>query len=166
VVVFLPLVSVTGVTGSFFRALAITMTVALLTSLLLAVTWTPALSLVFLRDRRSGSDNKHDQHGRIMRKILLWHEQGLTWALGRPLMLLGLCALLATGSFFCYRGLGSDLLPEMDEGGFILDYIMPAGSSRRLLLRERLTPDILAHFCSWTSVRKGISRKLRMTCQN
>ena len=45
VIVFLPLVSVTQVTGSFFRALAVTMTVALLTSLLLALTFTPALSL-------------------------------------------------------------------------------------------------------------------------
>jgi CzcA family heavy metal efflux pump len=129
VVVFLPLVSVTGVTGSFFRALAITMTIALLTSLLLAVTWTPALSLVFLRGGSDGSEKNHDEHGRIMCKVLLWHERGLTWSLGRPLQLLGLCALLAIGSFFCYRGLGSDLLPEIDEGGFILDYIMPAGSS-------------------------------------
>jgi multidrug efflux pump subunit AcrB len=129
VVVFLPLVSVTGVTGSFFRAIAITMTIALLTSLLLAVTWTPALSLVFLRGADDGSAKNHDEHGRIMCKVLLWHERGLTWSLGRPLQLLGLCALLAIGSFFCYRGLGSDLLPEIDEGGFILDYIMPAGSS-------------------------------------
>jgi CzcA family heavy metal efflux pump len=133
VVVFLPLVSVTGVTGSFFRALAITMTVALLTSLLLAVTWTPALSLVFLRERRrvtdGETDKNHDEHGRIMRKVLQWHEHGLGWALSRPFMLLGLCAVLAIGSFLCYRGLGSDLLPEMDEGGFILDYIMRAGSS-------------------------------------
>ncbi len=45
VVVFLPLVSTSGVTGSFFRALAITMTAALLTSLALALTWTPGLSL-------------------------------------------------------------------------------------------------------------------------
>jgi CzcA family heavy metal efflux pump len=133
VVVFLPLVSVTGVTGSFFRALAITMTVALLTSLLLALTWTPALSLVFLRERRgktgNGTDENHSEHGRIMRTVLQWHERGLGWALSRPFMLLGLCAALAIGSFLCYRGLGSDLLPEMDEGGFILDYIMPAGSS-------------------------------------
>src|SRR5579862_8233581 len=50
IVVFLPLVSVSGVTGSFFRALAITMTVSLLASLLLAVTWTPALSGLLLRD--------------------------------------------------------------------------------------------------------------------
>jgi CzcA family heavy metal efflux pump len=129
VVVFLPLVSVTGVTGSFFRALAITMAVALLTSLLLAVTWTPALSLVFLRERRTGPEESRREHGRLMRKVLLWHERGLAWSLSRPVMLFGLCGFLAIGSFFCYRWLGSDLLPEMDEGGFVLDYIMPAGSS-------------------------------------
>jgi multidrug efflux pump subunit AcrB len=33
------------------------------------------------------------------------------------------------GSFYCYRALGSDLLPGMDEGGFVIDYWMPAGSS-------------------------------------
>jgi multidrug efflux pump subunit AcrB len=44
--------------------------------------------------------------------------------------LLGLaCLLLVIGTYVGYRFLGSDLLPEMDEGGFILDYIMPAGSS-------------------------------------
>ena len=129
VVVFLPLVSVTGVTGSFFRALAITMTVALLTSLFLAVTWTPALSLVFLRERRGGGEEHREEHGRLMRNVLRWHERGLEWSLSRPWVLMGLCAILAVGSVFCYRALGSDLLPEMDEGGFILDYIMPAGSS-------------------------------------
>ncbi|MEG9430703.1 efflux RND transporter permease subunit [Terriglobus sp. ADX1] len=128
VVVFLPLVMVTGVTGSFFRALAITMTVALLTSLLLAVTWTPALSLVLLRETRS-TPGQHEQHGRVMQKVLSWHERWLTWALSRPFLLLGLCGVLVVSTFFGYRSLGSDLLPEMDEGGFILDYIMPAGSS-------------------------------------
>jgi multidrug efflux pump subunit AcrB len=129
VVVFLPLVSVTGVTGSFFRALAITMTVALLTSLFLALTWTPALSMVFLRKHRRGGDSNNKQHETFMRNMLQWHGTGLGWSLSRPYALLGLCALLAVVSFFCYRALGSDLLPEMDEGGFILDYIMPAGSS-------------------------------------
>ena len=129
VVVFLPLISVTGVTGSFFRALAITMTIALLTSLLLAVTWTPALSLVLLRERHQSDSMPHDEHGRIMSTILHWHERLLSWSLNRPLALLMMCVLLVTASWVSYRALGSDLLPEMDEGGFILDYIMPAGSS-------------------------------------
>src|SRR3984885_6132094 len=50
IVVFLPLISITGVTGTFFRALAITVGTSLLTSLFLALTWTPTLSHYLLRD--------------------------------------------------------------------------------------------------------------------
>src|SRR5207249_11508734 len=49
IVVFLPLMSITGVTGTFFRALAVTVGMALLTSLALALTWTPTLSHHFIR---------------------------------------------------------------------------------------------------------------------
>ena len=130
VVVFLPLISVTGVTGSFFRALAVTMTAALLTSLLLALTWTPALSLFLLRKRHPAAPEEHgESHGRILGYVLREHARLLNWSLMRPLWLAAACALLVVGTFFAYRSLGSDLLPEMDEGGFIVDYIMPAGSS-------------------------------------
>ena len=54
IVVFLPLITITGVTGTFFRALAVTVGTALLTSLALALTWTPTLSHYFLRRSRSG----------------------------------------------------------------------------------------------------------------
>ena len=55
VVVFLPLIAVTGVTGSFFRALAVTMTASLLTSLLLAFTFTPSLSPRLLGSHKTTS---------------------------------------------------------------------------------------------------------------
>ncbi len=139
VVVFLPLIAVTGVTGSFFRALAVTMTAALLTSLLLALTWTPALSLTLLRDRPADESKRHAEPGRVLGRILHWHERGLGWSLVRPSMLALLCVLLVVGTWFGYKQLGSDLLPAMDEGGFMLDYIMPAGSS----LTE--TDRVLAH---------------------
>jgi CzcA family heavy metal efflux pump len=128
VVVFLPLVSVSGVTGSFFRALAITMTAALLTSLILALTWTPGLSFVLLRERVHHAQHDH-QAGRFLQRILRVHRRVLDWSLARPLWLGAVCLLLVAGTFIGYKALGSDLLPEMDEGGFILDYIMPAGSS-------------------------------------
>jgi CzcA family heavy metal efflux pump len=130
VVVFLPLISVSGVTGSFFRALAITMAASLLTSLMLALTWTPGLSLVFLRSR-SGDAADHKEHttGRWMGRVLKTHHRVLDWALAKPLWLGVACLLLVIGTYLGYRALGTDLLPEMDEGGFILDYIMPAGSS-------------------------------------
>ncbi len=143
VVVFLPLISVTGVTGSFFRALAVTMTAALLTSLALALTWTPALSLFLLRDRKSGappsaaslpkvgSPEAEPEHeaGPIMRRVLHAHQRILTWALAHPLLLALACLALIAVGYFSYTQLGTDLLPAMDEGAFILDYTMPAGSS-------------------------------------
>jgi len=128
VVVFLPLVSVSGVTGLFFRALAVTMTAALLTSLALALTWTPGLSYVLLREERNRPD--HDHHaGRLLSKVLGIHRLALDWALAKPLWIGGICVILVLATWGGYRLLGSDLLPQMDEGGFILDYIMPAGSS-------------------------------------
>ena len=123
IVVFLPLVSITGVTGTFFRALAVTVSVALATSLVLALTWTPALSHLLLRSR--GKSSETAAGGRLMRL----YERALTRALARPFIFTAGCVLLIGASFLCYRALGSDLLPEMDEGSFVLDYLMPAGAS-------------------------------------
>jgi multidrug efflux pump subunit AcrB len=169
VVVFLPLIATSGVTGSFFRALAITMTAALLTSLALAVTFTPALSLSLLHghkprkatgpgkpllaflsrgrkkdsptlfaeetpaapERPAGTGEGHadDEAGPVMRRILETHARALNWALARPLALLLVCGALVVATYFGYSALGSDLLPAMDEGAFILDYFTPAGTS-------------------------------------
>jgi len=189
VVVFLPLVSITGVTGSFFRALAITMTAALLTSLGLALSWTPALAIVFLRNsKKKGSaaeeeglaggakvspgrlrageapaGAEHGDDGPIMRRVLHVHEQVLTWALAKPLALAGICLVLIVGAYFAYGALGSDLLPAMDEGAFILDYLTPAGTSlaetNRILLHvEKIlhkTPEV-----EITSRRTGLQMGL------
>ncbi len=145
VVVFLPLISITGVTGTFFRALAVTMTVSLLTSLALALTWTPTLSLYFIgrRKDRTQSETAEPEEESISRllaaedahlsgffqKVVAFHEHWLRRAVARPIWLVGLSVVLIAVSYVCYRFSGSDLLPEMDEGGFVLDYIMPAGSS-------------------------------------
>jgi CzcA family heavy metal efflux pump len=126
IVVFLPLISITGVTGTFFRALAITVGTALLTSLVLALTWTPTLSYFLLR-RKSGVENSEESG--FMSRVQHVYDRTLRFVLAYPLALAAASALLIVASYFCYRGLGSDLLPAMDEGGFILDYLMPAGSS-------------------------------------
>ncbi len=57
------------------------------------------------------------------------YERTLRVALEHNWVLALFSALLIAGTYVCYNHTGSDLLPEMDEGGFIVDYIMPAGSS-------------------------------------
>ena len=160
VVVFIPLIAITGVTGVFFRALAVTMTVSLLTSLALAVTWTPTLSQYFIKGRTrddgawtpeserstpaakeasSTEVNENDarkllaaeekQLSGFFLRVVNFHERWLRRALERPRLLVIFSAALIVVSYVCYTFSGSDLLPEMDEGGFVIDYIMPAGSS-------------------------------------
>jgi len=131
VVVFLPLIAVTGVTGSFFRALAITMTAGLLTSLGLAVSLTPALSLSLLKHKKHAEGEGSHGHGGgpVMRRILAAHERALGWALAQPLWLAAACVLLVVATWFGYTQLESNLLPPMDEGAFVLDYFTPAGTS-------------------------------------
>jgi len=153
VVVFIPLAFLDGITGVFFRALALTMVVSLLTSLVLAVTLTPSLAAWFLRDR------EHLEHGHapasgggglILRRVIRVYEAAVRAALRhRWLTLLGCGIVLGTGVLL-YHHLESDFLPEMDEGGFVIDYFTPFGTSlaethRQLLIAEeilRATPDV------------------------
>ena len=84
VVVFIPLTFLDGLPGVFFRALALTMVVALLTSLVLALTLTPALASVFLRDKKpelpEGTDGAGKQ-GFLMRPLLAGFDRVLRFAL-------------------------------------------------------------------------------------
>src|SRR6202041_1921913 len=62
-------------------------------------------------------------------RVVNFHERWLRRALERPRVLVLFSLVLIAVSYVCYTFSGSDLLPAMDEGGFVLDYIMPAGSS-------------------------------------
>lgn len=125
IVVLVPLVAIHGVTGVFFQALALTVAVALLTSLLLALTWTPALSSLLLRPQRHSASAK----ATLITKTTNLYARATHLFLQRRWLLPLFCIALIAISFGCYQFLGSDLLPTMDEGGFVLDYLMPAGSS-------------------------------------
>ena len=143
IVVFVPLIATTGVTGVFFRALAITVAAALITSLGLALSWTPTLSQYFIRRKPAGDEKQLEglsERERLLaaeeaslgprfRKIVDFYERALRFALERPLWMGIFAIVLIAASFLCYRALGTDLLPAMDEGGFVLDYLSPPGSS-------------------------------------
>jgi len=145
IVVFLPLIAITGVTGSFFRALAITMTVSLFSSLILALTFTPTLSLYFVRRRttqpietptgpaKSGTMQllaAEDRHiSGAFGRIVNFYERTMRVVLHRRWAVAAGSLAIVVLTVVCYNFLGTDLLPEMDEGGFILDYYTPPGSS-------------------------------------
>lgn len=127
VVVFLPLTLLTGVTGVFFRSLALTMAVALLTSLVLALTFTPVLADKFVKAKKG--KNVREEFGRFLGLIVTPYERVLRWALKNRSVVLGIIGLVLVFSFVVYSALGTEFLPAFDEGAFILDYVAPPGSS-------------------------------------
>jgi CzcA family heavy metal efflux pump len=133
VVVFLPLTLLTGVTGVFFRSLALTMSVALLTSLVLALAFTPVLAERFVRaepgDDLGGASEDETTHGRFLGAIIRRYESILGVALDNRWLVVATIVFVLAGSYLLYRTLGSEFLPEFDESAFVLDYWAPAGSS-------------------------------------
>jgi hydrophobe/amphiphile efflux-1 (HAE1) family protein len=148
VVVFLPLTILTGVTGVFFRSLALTMAVALLTSLVLALSFTPVLAERFVKAKRKGDyseegppvglyesemraeeEEEEMEQGRFLRAVIRRYEWVLGHALDNRWLVLVIMACVLAGSYLIYRKLGSEFLPEFDESAFVLDYITPPGAS-------------------------------------
>jgi len=155
ITVFAPLVFLGGVTAVFFRSLAATMVAALLASLFLALFFTPVLAAVLLRVRRGAHAETIEEaeqagEGRLMRAIAERYDRLLAYSLGRSRLAMLFLALIVAGSGGIYLQLGSGFLPEVDEGAFVLDYVMPPGTSleetNRVLLHVeeilRDTPEV------------------------
>ncbi len=121
-VVLVPLVFLTGVPGIFFKALALTLTLAILASMLLAVFLTPAVAVTFI-------STKKRKPGKMMAKIIQTHQKTLKFGLKRPFVAYILIAVTLAGSVFLFKNIPSGFLPQWDEGTIVLDYLAPPGSS-------------------------------------
>ncbi|MGB9005576.1 MAG: efflux RND transporter permease subunit, partial [Candidatus Aminicenantales bacterium] len=165
VVVFIPLAFLSGITGVFFRALALTMVVSLLTSLVLAVTLTPSLAAWLIRSHRGEqTSSAGEQGGRLLRAVIRIYETVVRAALRRHRLTLAACGLVLLAGIFLYNRLESEFLPPMDEGGFVIDYFTPPGTSlaethRQLLQAEKILRTVpeLASYSRRTGARLALS---------
>lgn len=155
VVVFLPLVLLAGVTGQFFTALSVALTVAVLVSLVLALTLIPLLADRFLAEGSREApllEGREDYRiepedetgamaeigegsraGRAIQTMLKRIEHSYTRLLdfvfaNRHAALLATVLIVVVG-IILYTRVETGFLPEMDEGGFVLDYRLPPGTS-------------------------------------
>lgn len=151
IVVFAPLGLLEGVVGQFFRSFSLALASAVLLSLALALTLIPVLAERVHRNLTGGGAPESRVH-RLLERVLARYELLLGRLLGRRRLVL----MAAVGVMLVMIGaglrLGTGFLPDMDEGGFILDYWTPTGTSlpesdRQLHQLEailRADPDIQA----------------------
>ena len=164
VVVFLPLGLLEGVVGQFFIALSVTLTIAVLVSLVLALTVIPLVSDQYVTSARIGR-----LASAVSNRLAGSYERALSRALERPRWPLAIGAVLVVAGVIVERRVGTGFLPDMDEGAFVLDYFTPGGTAlaetdRQLRQVEHIlatTPEITG-----TSRRTGAELGLFATQQN
>ena len=182
VVVFLPLGFLTGVEGQLFKTLSITLTIAVLVSLVLALTIIPLMAEQFLSAEDAAEERAEAAHspaatqqgvlakvGRALDALSDRYERSLGGVLhhGR-LMAIGAVVLVAAGAL-AYRFVGTGFLPEIDEGAFVIDYTSPGGTALPETDREvHVVEHILASQpeITGTSRRTGAELGLFATEQN
>ncbi len=159
ILVFLPLAFVHGVVGQFFQSLSLSLTVALLVSMVVSLTVVPVLASRFLANRAMPSS------GPIYRVMADVYERVLRWALRWPWLVMLLALLAVVPGWWFWSRLETGFMPEMDEGAFVLDYFMPAGTSldqdRRSRAADRQDPDGNARRGRLSPPHRGRERDLR-----
>ena len=127
IVVFAPLAFLSGVTGGFFKALAMTMAAALVFSMIYAMVVSPLLALRFARAEDA---DRAERSNTWLTWLSDYYESMMHILLTRPrsLSLIIVVIAIAIGGFSATR-VASGFMPQMDEGGFVLDYVAPPGLS-------------------------------------
>jgi CzcA family heavy metal efflux pump len=161
VVVFAPLGLLSGVSGQFFRALSLSLSVAVLLSLGLAITVVPLLA--------QRAFKHHTARPMTSGRLTALYQRWVGFMVRRPFVAVAVAVLLAVATVGLYTKIGTGFLPPADEGGFVIDYLTPAGTAldetdRQVRAMEKVisaTPEVAAY-----SRRTGSELGLFATPQN
>lgn len=146
VAAFIPLTFLTGVTGQFFGPLAKVMISALLISLVLSLVLLPLLAAYIMPLRVVSKKVDDGIPSGWFGALDRLYGRALTWSLGRTRIIITVLIPLALGVGWLFTHLQTGFFPEFDEGGFILDYKTPDGTSLEETNRAcKQVEEILAH---------------------
>lgn len=157
---FLPILTLQGLEGKMFAPLALTVMIALLSSLLISILVVPVLCSVFLRPHRRAND-------RLMEHLAGAYHRVLAWSLARKKWILAAAGMLLVLSLLMWRSLGSEFMPIMDEAAFDMDVqLLPGVNLGQALETIGLVEKKLARFPEVESVvgrigQTGLSLEVR-----
>jgi heavy metal efflux system protein len=133
-VVYLPILVLTGIEGKMFRPMAQTVAFSILGALILSLTYVPMVSALFLSKKISTKTTFADK---IINALLKIYEPVIQWiipvkssmARARHSIILGVLVLVFSGSLLIFRNLGGEFIPELNEGDFAVEMILPVNAS-------------------------------------
>ena len=125
-IVFIPILSLSGVEGKMFKPMALTFSFALIGAIILCFTYVPVVASLFLKPSRASDRNISVRLMRWFNKI---YAPVIHWALQSKRLVLFIAGLLLVGSGYLYSTMGGEFIPTLDEGDFVIQPILKTGTS-------------------------------------
>lgn len=125
-IVFIPILSLTGVEGKMFRPMALTFGFALIGAMIFCFTYVPVVSSLFLKPGKSSEKNISL---RFMAFLNRRYDPLIRWALKRRKGVIGAALTLLAASIFLFSTMGAEFVPTLDEGDFVIQPVLKTGTS-------------------------------------
>jgi len=125
-IVFIPILSLSGVEGKMFKPMALAFSFALIGAMFLCFTYVPVIASIFLKPEKVSKNNISQ---RLMNFFLSLYEPTIKWALNHKntVIISSLTLLIATGVLF--SRMGGEFIPTLDEGDFVIQPVLKTGTS-------------------------------------
>lgn len=126
IIVFIPILSLSGVEGKMFRPMAEVFSFALIGAMILGLTYVPVVSSLFLKSEAPGPKNVSVRLINFLNKI---YEPTINWALRHTKAILGGATAMLIGTFLLFSTMGSEFVPTLDEGDFVIQPVLKTGTT-------------------------------------
>jgi cobalt-zinc-cadmium resistance protein CzcA len=124
-IVFIPILSLTGVEGKMFRPMALTFSFALVGAMLFGFTYIPVVASVFLKPVK----NQKNISFRLISWLNSLYRPSLLFALKHKVVVLSISAVLLVISTITFSRMGGEFVPTLDEGDFVIQPVLKTGTS-------------------------------------
>lgn len=152
-IVYLPLLTLTGIEGKMFRPMALTVVFALLGSLMLSLTYIPAALTFVLRGQVSEVESP------IIRVAKRWYRPALGYVRGRRVVAVGVAVALLVASLVIFPRLGTEFIPRLDEGALAMEArLLPSASLTESIRVYSAAERTLRQFPEVTNIVSKIGR--------
>ena len=125
-IVFIPILSLSGVEGKMFKPMALTFSFALIGAMILCLTYVPVVSSLFLKPTKPSDKNISVW---LMKTLNFWYKPSIHWALQHKKIVIGLAGILLATSIFLFSTMGGEFVPTLDEGDFVIQPVLKTGTS-------------------------------------
>ncbi|HLW32071.1 MAG TPA: CusA/CzcA family heavy metal efflux RND transporter, partial [Aequorivita sp.] len=125
-IVFIPILSLSGVEGKMFRPMAMTFSFALIGAMILCFTYVPVAASLFLKPEEA---SKRNISVRIMTFLNRFYEPSIRWALGAKKLVLSIAVFILAVTVYIFTTMGGEFVPTLDEGDFVIQPVLKTGTS-------------------------------------